>query len=464
MTVSHEILSPFSNSVVASVPVEPESSALAKVAAAAAAFESWKSTTVETRVNIISKAIDAFLADKDAIANELANLIARPLTHCYNEVRGFEERARHMTSIAASSLADVPVPSPPNTTFKKFIRRVPLGVVFVVAAWNYPYLVAVNAVVPALLAGNTVLLKHAPQTFPCADRFAKAFEAAGLPKDVFQVLHVDHQVAAKVIDAKEVSFVQFTGSVRGGLQVNKAASHRPIGVGMELGGKDPAYVRADADVASAAENIVDGAMYNSGQSCCAVERVYVHESVFDEFISKAVNVVKLYKLGDPFDKATNLGPVISVRAAETIRGQVLEAVSHGAVPLVDESLFPEAKPGSAFVAPQILINVNHDMKLMTEETFGPVVGVMKVKDDDEAVKLMNDSEFGLTASVWTRDNDAALALADRLEAGTIFQNRCDYLDPGLAWVGVKNSGRGCSLSKYGFDALTRPKSYHLRQA
>jgi acyl-CoA reductase-like NAD-dependent aldehyde dehydrogenase len=365
-----------------------------------------------------------------------------------------------MMALAPEALADVK--TAPKAGFTRFIRRDPLGVVFVVAPWNYPYLTAVNAIVPAILAGNAVILKHSAQTPLVAEAFAAGFAAAGAPTGLFQVLHLSHADTDKVVRAPEVDFVAFTGSVEGGHAVQRAASERFIGTGLELGGKDPAYVRADANFDHAVENLVDGAFFNSGQSCCGIERIYVHEKLFDRFVEAAAALTATYKLGDPLDPETTLGPMVRTAAADFVRNQVAEAVRAGARPLVDAKRFAAAKEGSPYVAPQVLVNVDHSMRVMTEETFGPIVGIMKVASDEEAIKLMNDSQYGLTAAIWTQDEAAAIKIGDRVETGTWFMNRCDYLDPELAWTGVKDSGRGCTLSRLGFDYLTRPKSFHLR--
>jgi acyl-CoA reductase-like NAD-dependent aldehyde dehydrogenase len=334
--------------------------------------------------------------------------------------------------------------------------------VFVVAPWNYPYLTAVNAIVPALLAGNAVILKHSAQTPLVAERFAEGFAAGGLPKDVFQYLHLSHDDTEGMIESPEVDFVAFTGSVEGGHAVQRAAAERFIGTGLELGGKDPAYVRPDADLAHAVENLVDGAFFNSGQSCCGIERIYVHRDVYDRFVEGFVELTKKYVLGDPLDAAVTLGPMVRASAAELVRRQIAEAVAAGAKALVDPALFAADKPGTPYLAPQVLVDVDHAMRVMTEESFGPVIGIMKVASDDEAIRLMNDSRYGLTAAIWTADEQAAIAIGDQVETGTWFMNRCDYLDPALAWTGVKDSGRGCTLSRLGFQYLTRPKSFHLR--
>jgi acyl-CoA reductase-like NAD-dependent aldehyde dehydrogenase len=374
--------------------------------------------------------------------------------------RGFNERVRYMTDIAESALADIQVE--PKVDFERFIRREPLGSVFVVAPWNYPWLTSVNAVVPALLAGNSVILKMAQQTPLVAERYAEAFEAVGLPQGVFQFLHLDHEQVGRVIMDDRIAFVAFTGSVGGGHAVQRAASKRFIATGLELGGKDPAYVRADAPLESAVENLVDGAFFNAGQSCCAVERIYVHGDVYDEFVARFAALTHEYRLGNPLDASTTLGPMVRADAAWSVRDQVRDAVAMGAKTLIDPKRFAADREGTPYLAPQVLVGVDHRMRIMTEETFGPAVGIMRVGSDDEAVALTNDSRYGLTASVWTSDVEAAQHIGDRVETGTWYMNRCDYLDPALAWTGVKDSGRGCTLSKLGFDAFTRPKSFHLR--
>jgi acyl-CoA reductase-like NAD-dependent aldehyde dehydrogenase len=427
---------------------------------ARAAQRDWGQVPIDQRAALCSRFVDAFVANSDDVATELTWQMGRPRSQTPGEVRGFEERARYMIEIAPSSLGDIGVGDKPG--FDRFIERVPLGVVLVLAPWNYPYLTSVNSVVPAIMAGNAVVLKHSSQTPLCAERFAEAFAAAGLPAGVFQVLHAGHGEVARIIGSEYVDFVSFTGSVPGGHAVQAAASRRFIATGLELGGKDPAYVRADADLAFAVENVVDGAFFNSGQSCCGIERIYVHSTLFDDFVAGAVAAVGAYRLGDPTDPETNLGPMVRTSAAEYVRGQIEAAVAAGARTLVDPVGFPAARAGTPYLAPQVLVDVDHGLSVMRDESFGPVVGIMKVADDEEAVRLMNDSVFGLTASIWTRDAEAARALGSRLETGTVFMNRCDYLDPALAWVGVKDSGRGCTLSRVGYESLTRPKSFHLR--
>lgn len=433
---------------------------LAALVGAEQAQQRWKRTPLAERVAIGRKAIAAFAAKESQLAEELCWMMGRPIRYAAGEIRGVVERASYMADIAASALADIQLPDKPG--FTRFIRREPLGVALVIAPWNYPYLTAINAVVPALLAGNAVLLKHSAQTPLCAERMVEAFREAGLPDGVFQYLHLTHAETEHLIRSPSINHVAFTGSVAGGYLVERAAAGRFISVGLELGGKDPAYVRADADLAHAVASSIDGAFFNSGQSCCGIERIYVHEALYDAFVEQAVALVKQYKLGRPDDPETTLGPLVNAAAADFVRRQIHDAIEQGATAHIVPAHFALDKPGTPYLAPQVLTNVHHGMRVMTEESFGPVVGIQKVKDDEEALARMNDCEFGLTAAIFSRDVEAALALADRVEAGTVFLNRCDYLDPGLAWTGVKNSGRGCSLSRVGYEQLTRPKSFHFK--
>ncbi len=460
MSETLKTVSPGDGAVYAERPVAGPAEIDQALAAAKQAEAAWAATPVAERVAILSRAVDLFVAEKAAIGEEITRQMGRPISQSPGEVAGFEERARHMLDIAAESLADIDVGA--KDGFTRFIRRAPLGTVAVIAPWNFPYLTSVNAVWPALTAGNCVILKHSHQTPICAERYQQVLDEAGLPAGVFQHLHLSRSGADTLMRDARVDFVAFTGSVDGGHAVMQALSERFVGCGLELGGKDPAYVRADADLDHAAETLVDGACFNSGQSCCGIERIYVASSVFDAFVEKAVAIMQGYKLGDPMAAETNLGPMVRPSAADFVRGQVAEAVAAGAKAHIDETQFDAAKPGTAYCAPQLLTGVDHRMRIMTEESFGPVVGVMAVADDDEAVRLMNDSDYGLTASVFTKDEDAALAIGDRLETGTVFMNRCDYLDPALAWTGVKNSGRGCTLSSVGLESMTRPKSFHLK--
>jgi acyl-CoA reductase-like NAD-dependent aldehyde dehydrogenase len=454
-------ITPIDGSVVVERSLASDTEVEATLARAVEAQRRWSEVPVAERAAICTRAIEWCVARADELGAELTSQMGRAIAHSPFELkRGFQERGTYMAGIADSALADIEVERSAN--FHRFIRREPLGVVLVLAPWNFPWLTSVNAVIPALLAGNAVILKMAQQTPLVAERYAEAFAAAGLPAGVFQYLHIDHDQVARMIADQRIAFVAFTGSVAGGQAVQRAAANRFIATGLELGGKDAAYVRADAALEHAVENIVDGAFFNAGQSCCSVQRVYVDRKIYDRFVDAAVALTNSYKLGDPRDKETSIGPMVRADAATSVREQVDDAIRAGATSLVDLSRFPAEKAGTAYMAPRILANVSHDMRVMREETFGPVMTVMPVSGDDEAVRLINDSRYGLTSSVWTTDPDAALRIGDRIETGTWFMNRCDYLDPALAWTGVKDSGRGCTLSQLGIETFTRPKSFHLR--
>ena len=454
-------ITPIDNSVYLERPLSTQNEIKNVIENSKKSFQSWKSTSIDDRIKIINKFIDNLIALKPEISKEICWQIGRPISQCGNELRGFEERSRHMVEIAKESLRDIPATK--NDEFDNYIYKSPLGVIFVMAPWNYPIITATNTIVPALLAGNTIVIKHSSQTPRCAELISQAFDNTGLPEGVFQFVHTDHQACEKIIADPRIAHVVFTGSVRGGQEVKKYIGTRFINVGLELGGKDPAYVRSDADINHAIENLVDGAMFNSGQSCCGIERIYVDQSIYKDFIDGFKTITEQYKLGDPSQEDTNLGPVVRLSAANFIRSQISEAEKQGAKRLIDESKFSIAKDDNCYIAPQVMIDVDHSMRFMMEETFGPAVGIMPVKDHHEAKQLMNDSPYGLTASIWTKDLDFAKEFGRDIETGTFFMNRCDYLDPALAWTGVKDTGVGCSLSVLAFDQFTRPQSFHMRK-
>lgn len=452
-------ISPIDGSVAAERPTLSAAEARAAVERARAAQADWAARPLAERVALVQAGIEALGRMNDAIVPELAREMGRPVRYG-GEFGGVDERATHMARIAEESLADIVVED--SAAFRRVIKNVPHGVVFVVAPWNYPYMTAINTVVPALIAGNAVLLKPASQTPSSGERLAAALRAGGVPEDVMTNVFLDHDTTAALIAERAFDFVNFTGSVGAGRAIERAAAGTFTPIGLELGGKDPGYVMDDADLDAAVETLIDGAMFNSGQCCCGIERIYVAAPLFDAFVEKAVAIVSDYRLGDPLDPETTLGPMAHVRFADEVRAQVREAVESGARAHVDPARFP--RDGGAYLMPQILTGVSHDMRVMRDESFGPVVGIMPVADDDEAVRLMNDSRFGLTASLWTRDAARAEAVADRIETGTVFMNRADYLDPGLCWTGCKDTGRGGGLSVIGYRNLTRPKSYHLKKA
>ncbi len=454
-----QLISPVDGSVYAERNPLTVAEAQAVVARARAAQKPWAARPLADRITLVKDGVARLNALKDQVVEEIAWQMGRP-TRFGGEFGGVNARTDYMAEIAAETLAPRMVED--SDRFRRYIAREALGVVFIVAPWNYPYLTTINTLVPALIAGNTVVLKHASQTMLVGERLAECFHAAGVPADVFQNVVLDHATTESLIASRAFNFVNFTGSVAGGQAMERAAAGTFTPLGLELGGKDPGYVRADANLEAAVDTLMDGAMYNAGQCCCGIERIYVHETLYDAFVEKAVAWVNALKLGNPFDAATTLGPMANKRFAKLVRDQIAEAIAAGAKPLIDPANFP-ADDGGAYLAPQILVNVDHSMRVMMEESFGPVVGIMKVKGDAEALKLMNDSPYGLTASVWTGDYDTAARLGQQIETGTVFMNRADYLDPALCWTGCKDTGRGGSLSYLGFHAVTRPKSYHLKK-
>jgi len=458
MTNTLKCISPIDGSVYLERPVLSLEAARAVCARAKAAQSAWAARSLADRIQLVRDAIAEVGKTTDRMAQELAHQMGRPVRYG-GEFGGFAERGNYMADIAEKALAPTIVEDSDKATRK--ITREARGVVLVVAPWNYPYMTAINTVAPALIAGNTVVLKHATQTLQVGERLAEAFHAAGIPDDVFQNVFLDHDTTSALIAERQFGFVNFTGSVGGGKAMEVAAAGTFTPVATELGGKDPGYVRADADVDAAVDGLMDGAMFNAGQCCCGIERIYVHESLYDAFVEKAVAWVNALKLGNPLEADTDIGPMANVRFAAEVRAQISEAVAAGATALIDTF---KADDGGAYLTPQILTNVTHDMRVMRAESFGPVVGIMPVKEDAEAIALMNDCQFGLTAAIFTKDADAADAIGAQLETGTVFMNRCDYLDPALCWTGCKDTGQGAGLSELGYQALTRPKSYHLKKA
>lgn len=452
-------ISPIDGKPFASRETASADQARAMIARGKAAGRDWAQRPLAERRDLVLAAVTRLSTETEDAAIEMAHMMGRPQRHFF-EFNGCLERARHMAEIAPKALAPIIVED--SDAFSRRIEKEPRGLVLIVAPWNYPYLTTINSLVPALIAGNSVMMKHATQTLLVGERLERIFTEAGLPEGVLQNVYLDHDTTSALIGEGHFGFVNFTGSVGGGQAMERAAAGTFTPVGTELGGKDPAYVMEDADIDAAVAGLVDGAFFNAGQCCCGIERIYVHESRYDEFVEKAVAETLRLKLGSPLDGQTTIGPVASIRFADEIRAQISDALANGARALIPASAFPE-DDGGTYLAPQILVDVTHDMRVMRDESFGPVLGIMKVATDDEAVALMNDSEFGLTVSFWGQDTDRIAALGARMETGTVFMNRCDYLDPAICWTGCKNTGHGVTLSVLGYQALTRPKSYHLRK-
>jgi acyl-CoA reductase-like NAD-dependent aldehyde dehydrogenase len=456
MTEMVRIISPIDGSLYAERPVASPPQIDAALTRARAAQREWRHVPLSERAALVTRFLDALLAMNDAIVPELAWQMGRPIRYGA-ERRGVEERGRYMIDLAASALAPLEKTDKPG--FTRFITREPLGLVLVIAPWNYPFLTAVNTIVPALMAGNAVLLKHASQTLLAGERFGQAAEQAALPPGLFQNLVLGHFDTEKLIASGAIDHINFTGSVEGGRRIEQAAAGTFATLGLELGGKDPAYVRPDADLDSTVENLVDGSFFNSGQSCCGVERIYVHRSLYDGFVERFIDAARGWTLGNPLDPETVVGPMARTSFADHVRRQTEEALRAGAT----RHLNTPDQPGTPYLAPEVLTGVNHQMSVMREESFGPVVGIMPVADDAEAITLMNDSPYGLTASIWTANLDAAARIGAQVETGTVFANRCDYLDPALVWTGVKDTGKGGGLSELGYHNLTQPKSFHLKR-
>lgn len=454
-------ISPIDGREVARRPTASGAEIERAINAARTARQEWVRMPIRERAALMLRFLEAMRAMNFEITRELALQMGRPVRYG-GELNSLAERVTYMAGIAEEALA--PIVPEPKAGFRRFIRRDPLGLVLVIAPWNYPYLTAVNTVVPALIAGNAVLLKAASQTILTGERFQQAFDQVGLPKGLFQNLVLGHDDTARILGSGAVDHVTFTGSVSGGRVIERAAAGTFTSIALELGGKDPAYVRADAKLDHAIDNLVDGAFFNSGQSCCGIERIYVDERIHDQFVEGFVALTRQYVLDDPLDERTTLGPMAATRFADVVRAQTAEALEKGAKPRIDPAAFPRNTDGTPWLAPQVLTDVDHSMQVMKEESFGPVIGIMKVSGDDEAIRLMNDSPYGLTASVWTIDIEAAEAIGSQVETGTVYMNRCDYLDPALAWTGVKDTGRGAGLSRIGYEVLTRPKSFHLRNS
>lgn len=454
-------ISPIDGSVYAERAVVTTDDALKAITAAKAAQKAWAKRPLSERVDLVRKGVEKLGEMNDEMVLALAHMMGRPIRYG-GEFGGVKERANYMADIAEEALKPLVIEA--SDAFERRIMREPQGLILVIAPWNYPYMTAINTVAPGLIAGNAVMLKHSTQTLLAGEHISQAFIAAGIPKDLFQNIYLDHNTTGELISSRQFDFVNFTGSVGGGSAIERAAAGTFTGTGLELGGKDPGYVMDDANLDAAVDTLIDGAMFNSGQCCCGIERIYVVESLYEAFVEKAVKIVSGYTLGNPLNKETTIGPMANKRFADEVRAQISEALDSGAKALIDPALFPMDDGTNAYLAPQILVNVNHDMRVMRDESFGPVVGIMKVKDDAEAIRLMNDCEFGLTASLWTSDPQRAAQIAAQLETGTVFMNRADYLDPALCWTGCKNTGRGGALSVIGFHNLTRVKSYHFKKA
>lgn len=450
---------PYTGDVACSVPLADEATVNTVLDQARDAARAARSLPLSERKALCERMVAAMEARAEEIAADISRMMGKPLGQARGEIRGMAERARYMISIADTALADLVLPH--KAGFERRIAKEPLGVVLDLPAWNYPLLTAVNVVVPAVLAGNAVVVKHSPRSPLCGEHFARAFAEAGAPQHLVQAMHCDHPTSERMVGDARVDHVVFTGSVYGGQRLVQASAGRFMHMGLELGGNDPAYVAPDCDFEKTVENVVDGAIYNAGQSCCAVERVYVHRSLYKRFVEACETLVRGYVLGDPMSDSTTLGPIAQPNHPAELEQWVEDARRKGAR-VVAGGRRTQVNGKGRFFEATLVADLDHSMRLMQQESFGPILPIAPVDSDEEALAKMNDSALGLTASVWTKDRERAARFATQLEYGTVYMNRCDSVDPALPWIGVKNSGRGHSLSALGFDQLTRPKSIHFR--
>ena len=451
-----KILNPADGSLIRELAEDGAQAVAAKYARARAAQPAWSAIPLAERLAAIRRFKLLIEKRKSELARTLTQEMGKPIRQAQAELDAVAGRIDFFLNNTKSALAPETVLADPE--MRERITHEPLGVVANISAWNYPYFVGSNVFVPALLAGNAVLYK--PSEFATLTGLAigEMLHAAGVPADVFSVLAGSGSAGALLVD-QPVDGIFFTGSYATGARIAAACAPRMVKLQLELGGKDPTYVCEDADAQTAAESLADGAMYNAGQSCCSVERIYVHEQIHDRFVSAFVATVQGYRCGDPMDEATCLGPLARALQLEVLERQVADAVGKGAQLLAGGKRI--ARPGNWFEA-TVLSNVDHGMALMREESFGPLIGIQKVADDAQALALMNDSVYGLTAGVYTPDEARARRILAQVRSGSVYWNCCDRVSPRLPWSGVGHSGIGLTLSTYGIQAFTRPKAWHLR--
>jgi acyl-CoA reductase-like NAD-dependent aldehyde dehydrogenase len=416
----------------------------------------WAARPVAERVECARRFGELLAAEKDALAATLTSEVGKPLQQSVNELNAMAARIDFFVRNTAAAIADEVVQRGDGGGEER-IRWEPLGVVANISAWNYPYFVGSNVFLPALLTGNAVLYKPSEYATLTGQAIADLLHRAGVPREVFATVIGRGEVGAKLLEQK-IDGVFFTGSYATGRKIAEAVAGRLIRVQLELGGKDPAYVCDDVDVPAAAAAVAEGAFYNAGQSCCAVERVYVHRSIAEEFTCAFVNAVREYRVGDPVDARTFVGPLARRAQIDVLQAQVDDAVRRGATLLCGG----KAVEGEGyFYEPTVLAGVTHEMRIMREESFGPVIGIMQAGDDEEAARLMNDTEYGLTAAVYTPSRERAERLLSRVDAGTVYWNCCDRVSPRMPWTGRRHSGIGSTLGTVGIRAFVQPKSWHF---
>jgi len=451
------LTNPATGRVIAELPAHDAASVAAKAAAARAVQPAWAATPMAERLAVITRFRGRLVAELELLAATLTEEVGKPITQSRNELNGLLPRIDFFLEQAESAVRDEHVFD--GGGMHEQISHQPLGVVANISAWNYPWFVGCNVIVPALLTGNAVLYKPSEHATLTGQHLVRLLHASGVPEPVVACLVGAGEVGSALLEQR-IDGLFFTGSHATGVRIAQALAPRLVKLQLELGGKDPSYVRADADPRIAAESLADGAMYNTGQSCCSVERIYVHERLHDAFVGHFLASVRAMRLGDPTDPATYIGAIARAPQLAVLRGQVEDALAKGATLLTGGRVLPG--PGHWF-EPTVLVDVDHRMALMREESFGPLIGIQKVAGDDEAVALMNDTRYGLTAGVYTRDEAAARALLARVNAGSVYWNCCDRVSPRLPWSGHGDSGIGLTLSTHGIQTFTRPKAWHLKQ-
>ncbi len=454
-----KIISPVDGRIYAQRPYATDAEVEQALSAAENAAILWRSLSISERGALLRGFIEAFNGHRQVLAEQVSWQMGRPLAQA-DEMDAWTVGGKDLISIGEAALAWRDLDGGDGA--RRHVSREPYGVMLSICPWNYPVSICVALIIPPLMAGNVVLFKHAPQTALVIDALNAAARAAGLPAGVFTALDMTHEQSSRLIASERIDIVGFIGSERGGRQVHAAAGHAFKPFILELGGKDPVYVRQNVDIERAANEIALGAFGNSGQSCCSVERIYVDDAIHDRFVEAFVAAAAATRVGHPLEDNPDIGPVVSTVAAEAIRGQVQLALSSGATLLHDGDRSAGSFATSAYVGPIVLGNVDHSMSIMRDETFGPVAPIMRVSSDDEAIRLMNDSRYGLTAAIWSNDIDHALKLGQRLEAGSVVVNQCNYPDQLLPWGGIKASGLGRSDGLFAYDGVTQYKSYYAR--
>ena len=452
------ITNPATGAIITHVEADTAASVAAKAAAARAAQPAWAALPAAERAACIRRFRAALVAEIDALAAVTTAETGKPITQARNEINGLLPRIDFFLEQAAPTTRTETVFQ--DAAMTEQIEHIPLGVVVNISAWNYPWFVGGNVFIPALLTGNAVLYKPSEYAMLTGQAITRLMHASGVPADVFILVLGAGDVGA-ALQAQAIDGLFFTGSHATGAKIAQAVGPRLVKLQLELGGKDPTYVCEDADPKTAAQSLADGAMYNTGQGCCSVERVYVHEKIYDAFLAEFVATVQGFKVGDPTAVDTYIGAITRRPQLAVLEAQVADARAKGARVLCGGARLPG--PGNAF-EPTVVADANHTMEVMREESFGPIVGIQKVAGDEEAVRLMNDTRYGLTAGVYTPDEAHARSVLSRVVAGTVYWNCCDRLSPRLPWSGVGDSGIGLTMSTYGIQTFTRPKAWHLRQA